>query len=144
MLEDEIKHNIARPELLQIAESVAREKSIDQEIVIEAMEEAIESAAKRKYGQELEIKAGINRKNGEIDIARVLKVSEVVENKATEITLEEGKKRDGDARIGDYFYDPLPPIELGRVAAQTAKQVIIQKVRDAEREKQYEEFKDRV
>ena len=144
MLKDEIKHNIARPELLQIAESVAREKSIDQEIVIEAMEEAIESAAKRKYGQELEIKAGINRKNGEIDIARVLKVSEVVENKATEITLEEGKKRDGDARIGDYFYDPLPPIELGRVAAQTAKQVIIQKVRDAEREKQYEEFKDRV
>ena len=86
MLEDEMKHNIARPELLQIAESVAREKSIDQEIVIEAMEEAIESAAKRKYGQELEIKAGINRKNGEIDIARVLKVSEVVENKATEIT----------------------------------------------------------
>ena len=144
MLEDEIKHNIARPELLQIAESVAREKSIDQEIVIEAMEEAIESAAKRKYGQELEIKAGINRKNGEIDIARVLKVSEIVGNKATEITLEEGKKRDVDARIGDYFYDPLPTIELGRVAAQTAKQVIIQKVRDAEREKQYEEFKDRV
>ena len=144
MLEDNINQNIARPELLQIAESVAREKSIDQNIVIEAMENAIQSAAKRKYGQELEIRAGINRKSGEIEIARVLKVVEEVDNKAIEITLEEGKKRDNSANIGDYFYEPLPPIELGRVAAQTAKQVIVQKVRDAEREKQYEEFKDRV
>ena len=87
---------------------------------------------------------GINKKSGEIEIARVLKVVEEVDNKATEITLKEGQKRDGSARIGDFFYDPLPPIELGRVAAQTAKQVIVQKVRDAEREKQYEEFKDRV
>ena len=144
MLEDNLNQNIARPELLQIAESVAREKSIDQNIVIEAMENAIQSAAKRKYGQELEIRAGINRKSGEIEIARVLKVVEEVENKAIEITLEEGQKRDNSANIGDYFYEPLPPIELGRVAAQTAKQVIVQKVRDAEREKQYEEFKDRV
>ena len=144
MLEDNLNQNIARPELLQIAESVAREKSIDQGIVIEAMEQAIQSAAKRKYGQELEIRAGINKKSGEIEIARVLKVVEVIENKATEITLEEGQKRDASARLGDFFYDPLPPIELGRVAAQTAKQVIVQKVRDAEREKQYEEFKDRV
>ena len=144
MLEDNINQNIARPELLQIAESVAREKSIDQNVVIEAMENAIQSAAKRKYGQELEIRAGINRKSGEIEIARVLKVVEEVENKAIEITLEEGQKRDNSANIGDYFYEPLPPIELGRVAAQTAKQVIVQKVRDAEREKQYEEFKDRV
>ena len=144
MFEDNLNQNIARPELLQIAESVAREKSIDQNIVIEAMEQAIQSAAKRKYGQELEIRAGINKKSGEIEIARVLKVVEEVDNKATEITLKEGQKRDGSARIGDFFYDPLPPIELGRVAAQTAKQVIVQKVRDAEREKQYEEFKDRV
>ena len=144
MFEDNLNQNIARPELLQIAESVAREKSIDQNIVIEAMEQAIQSAAKRKYGQELEIRAGINKKSGEIEIARVLEVVEVVDNKAIEITLEEGQKRDGSARIGDFFYDPLPPIELGRVAAQTAKQVIVQKVRDAEREKQYEEFKDRV
>ena len=144
MFEDNLNQNIARPELLQIAESVAREKSIDQGIVIEAMEQAIQSAAKRKYGQELEIRAGINKKSGEIEIARVLKVVEVIENKATEITIGEGKKRDSSARVGDYFYDPLPPIELGRVAAQTAKQVIVQKVRDAEREKQYEEFKDRV
>ena len=144
MKEDNAGQNIARPELLQIAESVAREKSIDQDIVIEAMEQAIQSAAKRKYGQELEIRAGINRKNGEIEIARVLQVTEVVENIAIEISLEEGKKRDSAANIGDYFYDPLPPIELGRVAAQTAKQVIVQKVRDAEREKQFEDFKDRV
>ena len=144
MFEDNLNQNIARPELLQIAESVAREKSIDQNIVIQAMEQAIQSAAKRKYGQELEIRAGINKKSGEIEIARVLKVVEVVDNKAIEITLEEGQKRDSSSRIGDYFYDPLPPIELGRVAAQTAKQVIVQKVRDAEREKQYEEFKDRV
>ncbi|MBH87849.1 MAG: transcription termination/antitermination protein NusA [Pelagibacterales bacterium] len=144
MFEDNLNQNIARPELLQIAESVAREKSIDQGIVIEAMEQAIQSAAKRKYGQDLEIRAGINKKSGEIEIARVLKVVEVIENKATEITIEEGRKRDSSARVGDYFYDPLPPIELGRVAAQTAKQVIVQKVRDAEREKQYEEFKDRV
>ena len=144
MFEENLNQNIARPELLQIAESVAREKSIDQNIVIQAMEQAIQSAAKRKYGQELEIRAGINKKSGEIEIARVLKVVEVVDNKAIEITLEEGQKRDSSARIGDFFYDPLPPIELGRVAAQTAKQVIVQKVRDAEREKQYEEFKDRV
>jgi N utilization substance protein A len=144
MFEDNLNQNIARPELLQIAESVARDKSIDQGIVIEAMEQAIQSAAKRKYGQELEIRAGINKKSGEIEIARVLKVVEVIENKATEITLEDGQKRDASARLGDFFYDPLPPIELGRVAAQTAKQVIVQKVRDAEREKQYEEFKDRV
>ena len=91
MTENNAGQNIARPELLQIAESVAREKSIDQDIVIEAMEQAIQSAAKRKYGQELEIRAGINRKNGEIEIARVLKVTEVVENKAIEISLEEGK-----------------------------------------------------
>ena len=144
MFEDDLSQGSARPELLQIAESVAREKSIDQNIVIKAMEQAIQSAAKRKYGQELNIRAGINRKSGEIEIARVLEVVEAVENKATEITVEEGIKRDSDARLGDYFYDPLPPIELGRVAAQTAKQVIVQRVRDAEREKQYEEFKDRV
>ena len=144
MFEDDLSQGSARPELLQIAESVAREKSIDQNIVIKAMEQAIQSAAKRKYGQELNIRAGINRKSGEIEIARVLEVVEAVENKATEITVEEGIKRDSAARLGDYFYDPLPPIELGRVAAQTAKQVIVQRVRDAEREKQYEEFKDRV
>ena len=143
MIEDEWKKSIARPELLQIAESVSRDKSIDQEIVIKAMEQAIQSVAKRKYGQELEIKAGINRKSGEIEIARVLNIKETVENPAREISLKEAKKRDESARLEDYFLDPLPPIELGRVAAQTAKQVITQRVRDAEREKQYDEYKDR-
>ena len=90
MFEDDLNQGSARPELLQIAESVAREKSIDQNIVIKAMEQAIQSAAKRKYGQELNIRAGINRKSGEIEIARVLEVVEAVENKATEITVEEG------------------------------------------------------
>ena len=104
MFEDNLNQNIARPELLQIAESVAREKSIDQNIVIQAMEQAIQSAAKRKYGQELEIRAGINKKSGEIEIARVLKVVEVVDNKAIEITLEEGQKRDSSARIGDFIF----------------------------------------
>ena len=92
MFEDNLNQNIARPELLQIAETVAREKSIDQNIVIQAMEQAIQSAAKRKYGQELEIRAGINKKSGEIEIARVLRVVEVVDNKATEITLKRAKK----------------------------------------------------
>ena len=131
MIEDEWKKSIARPELLEIAECVSRDKSIDQEIVIKAMEQAIQSVAKRKYGQELEIKAGINRKSGEIEIARVLNIKETVENPAREISLKEAKKRDESARLEDYFLDPLPPIELGRVAAQTAKQVISQRVRDA-------------
>ena len=92
MIEEDLNQSSARPELLQIAESVAREKSIDQNIVIKAMEQAIQSAAKRKYGQELNIRAGINKKSGEIEIARVLEVVENVENSATEITFEEGKK----------------------------------------------------
>ena len=139
----EIKKTISRPELLQIAETVARDKSIEQEIVIKSMEQAIQSVAKRKYGQELDVKAEINRKTGEIELGRVLNVVENIENPSKEISLEDGKKRDSAATLGDYFIDPLPPIELGRVAAQTAKQVIVQRVRDAERERQYEEYKDR-
>ena len=139
----EIKKTISRPELLQIAETVARDKSIEQEIVIKSMEQAIQSVAKRKYGQELDVKAEINRKTGEIELGRVLNVVENIENPSKEISLEDGKKRDSATMLGDYFIDPLPPIELGRVAAQTAKQVIVQRVRDAERERQYEEYKDR-
>ena len=139
----EIKKTISRPELLQIAETVARDKSIEQEIVIKSMEQAIQSVAKRKYGQELDVKAEINRKTGEIELGRVLNVVENIENPSKEISLEDGKKRDSATMLGDYFIDPLPHIELGRVAAQTAKQVIVQRVRDAERERQYEEYKDR-
>lgn len=143
MSETEFNANIARPELLQIADSVARDKSIEHDLVIEAMEQAIQTAAKRKYGQELDIKAEIDRKSGEIKVSRALEVAEEIENSSQQITLEEGLKRDPKAKVGDKFYDTLPPIDLGRVAAQTAKQVIMQRVRDAERERQYEEYKDR-
>ena len=136
--------SIVRPELLQIAEAVAREKAIDQELVIEAMEEAIQTAAKKKYGQELQIKAEIDRKSGEIKLSRVLLVVESVELASEQVTLEQGKFIDESAKIGDLLHDPLPPIDFGRVAAQSAKQVIFQKVREAERERHYEEFKDRV
>ena len=134
---------VIRPELLQIAETVARDRSIEQDLVIEAMEQAIQTAAKRKYGQDLEVKANIDRKSGEIKISRVLEVVESIENSALQITKKEAKQKDINLDIGDFYYDPLPPIDLGRVAAQTAKQVIIQRVKEAEKERQYEEYKDR-
>ena len=135
--------SIVRPELLQIAEAVAREKAIDQELVIEAMEEAIQTAAKKKYGQELQIKATIDRKSGEIKLNRVLLVVESVELASEQVTLEQGKYIDKSAKIGDLLHDPLPPIDFGRVSAQTAKQVIVQKVKEADKERQYQEFKDK-
>ncbi len=135
--------SVVRPELLQIAEAVARDKSIEQDIVIEAMEQAIQSAAKKKYGQELEVKAEIDKKSGEIKISRVLLVVEKIENSSQEILLEQGKYISDGAKIGDYVYDPLPPIDFGRVAAQTAKQVITQRVKEADKERQYQEFKDK-
>ncbi len=135
--------SVVRPELLQIAEAVARDKSIDQDLVVEAMEEAIQSAAKKKYGNELQIKAEIDRKSGEIKLSRVLQVVDAVEVAAEQITLEQSKFIDEKASIGDTIYDPLPPIDFGRVAAQTAKQVIVQKVKEADKERQYEEFKDK-
>ena len=135
--------SVVRPELLQIAEAVARDKSIEQELVVEAMEQAIQSAAKKKYGQELEVKAVIDRSSGEIKISRVLEVVEVIENSSLQITLEQGKFIDKSAKIGDLLHDPLPPIDFGRVSAQTAKQVIVQKVKEADKERQYQEFKDK-
>ena len=133
-----------RLELLQIADAVAREKSIDAEIVVEAMEEAIQKAARSKYGMENEIRAEIDRKSGNIGLFRLLGVVEEVENPATEIRLSEALGRNPDARIGDLISEVLPPIDFGRIATQTAKQVIVQKVREAERERQYEEYKDRI
>src|SRR5690606_4583735 len=109
-----------------------------------AMEEAIQKAARSRYGMENEIQAQIDRKSGEIKLFRIMEVVETVENPATQIDLEEARRRKPDAQIGDLLADSLPPIDFGRVAAQTAKQVIVQKVRDAERERQYNEFKDRV
>jgi transcription termination/antitermination protein NusA len=133
-----------RLELLQIAEAVAREKSIERPIVIAAMEDAIQKAAKTRYGAENDIRATIDAKTGELKLARVLTVVEVVENDSTEIDLARAQKRKADAVIGDLLVDPLPPLEFGRVAAQNAKQVIVQKVREAERDKQFDEYKDRV
>ena len=122
-----------RLELLQIADAVARDKSIDKNIVISAMEDAIQKAAKTRYGSENEIRAEIDPKTGQTNLARLLEVVEVVENKATEIDLKQARKKNKEAEIGDFISEELPPIEFGRIAAQSAKQVIFQKVRDAER-----------
>ena len=133
-----------RLELLQIADAVAREKSIDKQVVIAAMEEAVQKAAKSRYGQDNEIKAEIDPKTGETRLHRLRLVVDKIENEATEITLDEAQIRNPAAQTGDLIAEPLPPIDFGRIAAQAAKQVIFQKVRDAEREKQYDEYKDRV
>jgi transcription termination/antitermination protein NusA len=133
-----------RLELLQIADAVAREKSIDKRIVLEAMEDAMTRAAKQRYGMENEIRAEIDPRTGESRLNRLLQVAEVIENDATQILLSEAQKRNPAAQVGDFIAEPLPPIEFGRIAAQSAKQVIVQKVRDAERDRVYEEFKDRI
>jgi transcription termination/antitermination protein NusA len=133
-----------RPELLQVADTVARDKGIDRDEVLQAMEQAIQKAGRSKYGLEYDIRAEIDRKNGEIKLMRFREVADPVENEATQITLVEAKNLNPDAEVGDFLTDPLPPIDFGRIAAQTAKQVIVQRVRDAERQRQYKEFKDRV
>ncbi|WP_332712812.1 transcription termination factor NusA [Pelagibacterium mangrovi] len=133
-----------RLELLQIADAVAREKSIDRMIVIEAMEEAIQRAAKARYGAETEVKAEINPRTGELRLWRLLEVVERVEEYGRQISLKEAVEKNSAAKLGDYVTEPLPPIEFGRIAAQSAKQVIVQKVRDAERDRMYEEYSDRV
>jgi transcription termination/antitermination protein NusA len=133
-----------RLELLQIADAVAREKSIDRKIVIQAMEDAIQKAAKSRYGAENDIRCEIDAKSGETRLARVLAVVETVENEATQITVEDAKRRNPEAKVGDFIAETLPPLDFGRVAAQNAKQVIVQKVREAERERQFNEYKDRV
>ncbi len=131
-------------ELLQIADAVAREKSIDRKIVLQAMEDAIQKAAKSRYGSENDIRCEIDPKTGEAKLTRVLSVVDEVENDSTEINLADAQKRNPDAKVGDQLAETLPPLEFGRVAAQNAKQVIVQKVREAERERQYNEYKDRV
>ncbi|PPD00733.1 MAG: transcription termination/antitermination protein NusA [Hyphomicrobium sp.] len=133
-----------RLELLQIADSVAREKTIDKKIVIEAMEDAIQKAAKSRYGSENDIRCEIDPKTGEAKLTRVLAVVDVVENDSTQVNLEDALKRNPDAKVGDFIAETLPPLEFGRVAAQNAKQVIVQKVREAERDRQFSEFKDRI
>src|ERR1700677_4649109 len=136
--------NLGNTEILQIADAVAREKGISRDIIITAMEQAIQTAARRKYGAEHNIQAAISHKTGDVTLNRVLEVVELPEDYFTQISLEDARERDKDLKLGDFVYELLPPIDLGRVAAQTAKQVIVQKVREAEREKQYEDFKDRI
>jgi N utilization substance protein A len=133
-----------RLELLQIAEAVAREKTIDRKIVIQAMEDAIQKAAKSRYGAENDIRCEIDPKTGETRLSRVLAVVEDVENEATQITLGDAKRRNPEAKLGDLIAESLPPLDFGRVAAQNAKQVIVQKVREAERDRQFGEYKDRI
>ncbi len=133
-----------RLELLQIADAVAREKSIDRMIVIESMQDAIEKAAKTRYGAETNVRAEINPKTGELRLWRLLEVVEAVEEPAHHIELKYAKAKAPDAKLGDFLTEPLPPIEFGRIAAQSAKQVIVQKVRDAERDRMYEEYINRV
>ncbi|MES1152894.1 MAG: transcription termination factor NusA [Dongia sp.] len=135
---------IPRMELLQVADAVAREKGIDRDDVLVAMEQAIQKAGRSKYGHEHDIRAAIDRKTGEIKLTRVQEVvDEVVENEATQIPLKSAVRRDPSLKVGDFIIDDLPPIDFGRIAAQTAKQVIVQKVRESERKRQFEEFKDR-
>jgi transcription termination/antitermination protein NusA len=131
-------------ELLQVADAVAREKNIDKDSVLDAMEEAIKKAGRSKYGHEHDIRAKIDRKSGEIELTRHVEVVETVENEAVQVDLAKARRRNPQAKLGDIIVDVLPPIEFGRIAAQTAKQVIVQKVREAERERQFNEYKDRV
>jgi N utilization substance protein A len=133
-----------RGELLQVAEAVARDKAIDAEEVLDAMEQAVQKAARSRYGHENDIRAEIDRKTGEIQLARYLEVADPVENDATQISLVQAHRLNPEAVVGDFLSEPLPPINFGRIAAQTAKQVIVQKVREAERARQYNEYKDRV
>jgi N utilization substance protein A len=131
-------------DLLQVADAVARDKGIDRDEVLQAMEQAIQKAGRSKYGQEYDIRSEIDRKSGQIRLLRFREVADPIENEATQIPLSEARRFNPDAEIGDFITDPLPPIDFGRIAAQTAKQVIVQKVRDAERARQFKEFKDRV
>ena len=133
-----------RLELLQIADAVAREKSIPREIVLKSMEEALQKAARSRYGQETEVRVEINPKTGEIRFSRLLMVVDEIENDATQILLADAQKKNPAAQVGDWISETLPPFEFGRIPAQSAKQVIVQKVREAERDRQYEEFKDRI
>jgi N utilization substance protein A len=133
-------------ELLQTAEAVAREKMIDPGLVVEAMEESLARAAKSRYGSEMDIRVSIDRKTGKATFTRVRTVveDEDLENYQAELTVDQAKQYMSEPAVGDTFVEEIPPVELGRIAAQSAKQVILQKVREAERDRQFDEFKDRV
>ncbi len=127
-------------ELLQVADVVSREKGIERDEVLVAMEQAIQKAGRAKYGHENDIRAEIDRKTGEVHLQRWLQVADPVENENTQITIKAARKTKSDAEVGDYIVDDLPPIEMGRIAAQTAKQVIVQRIREAERDTVYNKY----
>jgi N utilization substance protein A len=131
-------------ELLQVADQVAREKNIDRDEVVEAMEMAIQKAGRSKYGHEHDIRATIDRRTGEISLKRFREVADPVENDVTQLSLDHARAEKPDAAIGEFLIEDLPPIDFGRIPAQMAKQVIVQRVRDAERQRQFREYKDRV
>ncbi|HEX4874624.1 MAG TPA: transcription termination factor NusA, partial [Sphingorhabdus sp.] len=132
-----------KAELLAIANAVASEKMIDKAIVVEALEEAIQRAARARYGAENDIRAKLDTQTGDLRLWRVVEVVEAVDDYFKQVDLKQAEKLQPGSKVGDFIVDPLPPVDLGRIDAQSAKQVIFQKVRDAERERQYEEFKDR-
>ena len=139
--------SMPRPEIILVADTVAREKNIDRDDVLEAMEIAIQKAGRSKYGFEHDIRAHIDRKTGAISLSRYREVVpsvDDIENDAAQLTLDEAQAYDPKIKVGEFIIDPLPPIDFGRIAAQTAKQVIVQKVRDAERNKQFEEYKEKI
>ncbi len=139
--------NMPRPEIVLVADTVAREKNIDKEDVFTAMEIAIQKAGRSRYGFEHDIRAHIDRKSGAIALSRYREVVEddaEIENEAAQLRLRDAKCYNKDIQVGEFIIDPLPPIDFGRIAAQTAKQVIVQKVRDAERNRQYEEYKEKI
>ena len=143
----ETYENMPRPEIIVVADAVARDKNIDKEDVFVAMEVAIQKAGRTKYGKEHDVRASIDRKTGAISLARYREVvadDAVIENEAAQIPLKLAKTYDKKYKVGDFIVDALPPIDFGRIAAQTARQVIMQKVREAERNKQYEEYKDKI
>jgi N utilization substance protein A len=139
-----LNNRIDSTELIRIADAVADEKSISKDLVLTSMESAIEKAARTRYGTENEIYVAIDRTSGKIELGRKLKVVEKVLNSHSEISLEDAKAKQEDAKIDDIINEELPPIDFGRIAAQTAKQVISHQIRDAERDRQFEEFKDKV
>lgn len=137
---------MSRVEILQVADAVAREKNMDKEIIIQAIEQAIQKAGRSKYGHEHDIRCHIDRRTGDTELKRYRTVTEadLIENEAAQITVEQAKREKPDAKVGDILIDTLPAFDYGRVAAQTAKQVIMQNIREAERDQQFAEFKDRV
>ena len=131
-------------ELMQVADVVSREKAVDKNIVIEALQDAIARSAKARYGHEYDIRVKIYPKTGEIDIFRYREIVEEVDNSAMQISVSDAKEHDATLELGAFLIDNLPPVEIGRISAQSARQVIVQKIREAERDAQFEAFKDRV